>query len=180
MENYWEDLNRRNIEIDMSNWMLRFFAEAIFLITTSKKSHAIKNHYEVLRYPEKNSADTEFLINHVRSIFRSFEFFLTTPKFMYILPSYDRYAKKLVESFDWMRKYYLPNIIKERREEIERTPIEQELTPDMLTMMITFNTPRDTSQITSIDESSEPMSDENICENLFEVVVGGIDTVSIK
>src|SRR6266511_861682 len=32
MGKYWKDLERRNIEIDVANWMLRFFAEALFLI----------------------------------------------------------------------------------------------------------------------------------------------------
>ena len=79
-----------------------------------------------------------------------------------------------------MRKYYLRNIVKERREEIEKTPIDQALTLDMLTMMITSNTPRDTSQSISAYKSLEPMNDEDICGNLFEAVIGGIDTVSIK
>src|SRR5207247_2382824 len=151
------------------------------LIITNKKCDALKNHYNVLSLPEKN-VDTETLIGHVRSIFGAFEFFLMIPKFLYVLPKYDKQVKKLLGSFDWMREYFLPNIIKERREEIEKTPIDQKLVPDMLTMMITFNTPRDISQGSSStnDQPLEPMSDENICENLMEAVIAGIDTVSIK
>ena len=51
----------------------------------------------------------------------------------------------------------------------------------MLTMMITFNTARDTSQdASSPDKILEPMNDEDICENLFEAVIAGTETVSIK
>src|SRR6266511_3739938 len=130
----------------MANWMPRFFADAIFLVTTNKKCDSLKNHYEVLCSPEKKVADTESLFDHVRSVFGGIEFFLMIPKFLYILPTYNKRAKKFLNSFDWIRKYYLPNIIKERRKEIEKTPIDQALTLDMLTMMITSNTPRDTSQ----------------------------------
>src|SRR5207237_8019213 len=97
IEKYWKDLERQNIEIDMANWMLRFFAEAIFLITTNKKCDTLKNHYKVLCSSEKKVAttDTENLIDHVRSIFRGIEFFVMTPKFMHALPK----AKKLLSSF---------------------------------------------------------------------------------
>ena len=133
MEEYWKDLYQQNIEIDMVNWILRFFVETIFLITTNKKCDALKNHYKVLRSPEENATDTESLVSHVRSIFRGYEFFLMTPKFLLVLPNYKKHGKKLLNSFDWMRKYYLKNIVKERREKIEKTPTDQELT-----MMITF------------------------------------------
>src|SRR5437764_8972438 len=104
------------------------------------------------------------------------------PKFLYVLPTYNKRAKKFLNSSDWIRKYYLPNIIKERRKEIEKTPIDQALTLtlDMLTMMITSNTPRDTYQSISAYKSIEPMNDEDICGNLFEAVIGGIDNVSKK
>jgi len=73
-----------------------------------------------------------------------------------------------------MKKYYLNNITKERKIEIEKTPINQELTPDMLTMMITFNTPRDING----SHGLEPMNDEDICGNILEAILGGINTVS--
>jgi hypothetical protein len=77
-----------------------------------------------------------------------------------------------------MRKYCISNIIKEGRKEIEKTPIDQELTPDMFTIMLTFNTPCDIN--INISQSFKPMSDEEICENILEAIIGEIDAVSIK
>ncbi|CAI2192848.1 11707_t:CDS:2, partial [Funneliformis geosporum] len=67
----------------------------------------------------------------------------------------------------------IANILKRK---IERLPIDEELVPDILTMMLTFNTERDKSKDISIDEPFEPMSNVNICDNLSEIVVGAIDT----
>ncbi|CAI2162327.1 6595_t:CDS:2, partial [Funneliformis geosporum] len=65
------------------------------------------------------------------------------------------------------RGYFLDN---------NELPIDEELVPDILTMMLTFNTERDKSKDISIDEPFEPMSNVNICDNLSEIVVGAIDT----
>ena len=149
MEKYLEDLEQRNIEIDMYNWTLRFFEEAIFLIIANKKCAILENHYKVLCSSDKNVTETENLISHVRAVFEGIDFFMSTPKFLHILPNYNKRAKKCLNSFDWVRKHwkhYLRNIFKERRKEIERIPHDQKLTYDMLTLMITFNTLRDTSQ----------------------------------
>nr|CAG8436530.1 875_t:CDS:2 [Entrophospora candida] len=175
MEKYWKDLGQQNGEINMADWAPRFFAEATLLTTTNKKFDTLNNYHKVLCAPEKNS-EQESLIHHVRTMIEGMEFFLMVPTFLHVLPNYNSSAKKFLCSFDWMRKHYLSNLIKERRNEIEKTPIGQELTPDMLTLMLTFNTPRDKSQ--SDDQHPEPMADEDICGNILEAILGGINTTS--
>ena len=92
------------------------------MIIANKKCATLENYYKVLCLSDKNVTETENLISHVRTVFGGIDFFMSTPKFLHILPN------------------------KERRKEIERIPHDQKLTYDMLTLMITFNTLRDTSQ----------------------------------
>ncbi|CAJ0828861.1 8809_t:CDS:2 [Entrophospora sp. SA101] len=174
MEKYWKDLGQQNGEINMTDWAPRFFAEAILLTTTNKKFDTLNNYHKVLCATEKNS-EQESLIHHVRTMIEGMEFFLMVPTFLHVLPNYNSSAKKILYSFDWMRKHYLSNLIKERRNEIEKSPIGQELTPDMLTLMLTFNTPRDKSQ--NDDQHPEPMADEDICGNILEAIL--VQSVSL-
>nr|CAG8653237.1 9014_t:CDS:2 [Entrophospora candida]CAG8670476.1 7768_t:CDS:2 [Entrophospora candida] len=176
MEEYWKDSDQRDGEINMLDWVLRFFAEVIILTTTNKKSDTLNNYHKVLCAPDKNS-ETETLIYHIRTMINGMEFFMMTPMFLHVFPGYNSSAKKILRSFDWTRKHYLANLIKERRNEIEKTPIDQELTPDMLTLMLTFNTPHDKSQGDN-QQPLEPMTDEDICENILEAILGGVDAIS--
>src|ERR1043166_7825202 len=71
-------------------------------------------------------------------------------------------------------------VIDYRRNEIERTPVHQELRHDMLTSLITANTERDISkhQRDNGEEHSKPLTDDQINQILLESFAGGIDTTS--
>ncbi|CAG8718144.1 1614_t:CDS:2, partial [Acaulospora morrowiae] len=62
--------------------------------------------------------------------------------------------------------------------EIERTPEDQELAHDILTMFLTINTPRDITEKIADSLHDRPMTNEEICENFIEIFTGGIDTSS--
>ncbi|CAG8763413.1 11834_t:CDS:2, partial [Acaulospora morrowiae] len=87
------------------------------------------------------------------------------------------YVQKLKGHFFWL-KDSIRNIVKERRKEIERTPEDQELTHDLLTMFLTINTPRDVTEKIADSLHDQPMSDEEISGNFLEAVSAGIDTSS--
>jgi hypothetical protein len=75
----------------------------------------------------------------------------------------------------------LKNIIKERRNEIENTPLDQPLRHDMLTSYITANTLHDINTTRRADaDLLRPMTDKEIFGNIIEATTGGIDTVSKK
>ena len=82
------------------------------------------------------------------------------------------------------RDYYygrLYKIIRERRIEIENTPLDQPLRHDMLTAFITANTPRDINAVKHVDaELLRPMTDKEIFGNIFDTIAAGTDTVSKK
>src|SRR6266542_3259787 len=71
------------------------------------------------------------------------------------------------------------NIIKERRIEIENTPLDQPLRHDMLTSHITANTPRDINITKHGDaDTLRPMTDREIFGNVVDAMTGGTGTVS--
>ena len=72
------------------------------------------------------------------------------------------------------------NLIKERRIEIENTPLDKPLCHDMLTSYITANTSRDINAMKHFDdvELMRPMTDDEVLGNIFDTIGAGTDTVS--
>ena len=74
----------------------------------------------------------------------------------------------------------LYNITKQRRIEIENTPLDQPLSHDMLTSFITAHTSRDINPVKHADaDLLRPMTDKEVMGNLLDALIGGTDTVSI-
>jgi hypothetical protein len=76
-------------------------------------------------------------------------------------------------------KFY--KIIKERRIEIENTPLDQPLRHDMLTSYIIASTPRDNNIVKHDDDDGDylrPMTDKEILGNTLDTMGTGTDSVS--
>ncbi|CAG8843256.1 10810_t:CDS:2, partial [Racocetra persica] len=75
------------------------------------------------------------------------------------------------ERFDMM--------VKNRRKTINELPSDTEMKSDMLTSLITANTPRNTIKVKTVDdEMLKPMDDKQIRINLIEAILGGTETIS--
>ncbi|CAG8763892.1 11500_t:CDS:2, partial [Dentiscutata heterogama] len=86
-----------------------------------------------------------------------------------------RLLKNKENLFDKINK-----IIKERRIEIENTPLDQSLRHDFLTSHMTANTPRDINIIKHSKDVDilRPMNDEEIFANIFEAIITGTESTA--
>jgi hypothetical protein len=71
----------------------------------------------------------------------------------------------------------LDELIKNRRQEIEHTPLNESLSYDMLTSMIIKNTIRDNNYIET-GEAMRSMTDAEICLSIQEAISSGTFKVS--
>src|ERR1043166_1366446 len=71
-------------------------------------------------------------------------------------------------------------VIDHRRNEIEQTPVQEELRHDMLTSLITANTERDINKYQHSDDEEfiKPLTNDQISQILLESISGGIDTTA--
>ncbi|RHZ59368.1 hypothetical protein Glove_364g23 [Diversispora epigaea] len=113
----------------------------------------------------------------VNAFSHSLIYFYSVPRIVRNFPGISRYTQNIKDRINWLRNN-IDNIIKSKREEISKTPIDQKLKPDMLTMFITVNTERDITERIADDHHEEPMPDKAIEANFMEVMLGGIDTSS--
>ena len=188
MESYWNELGE-NHELNLIKWMHRFTNEIIFRIATGVKSNSVASHYKtILLKNNKISLDeketekikeSENFIQSLEMLLRGTVYFFIFNRFMrHYVPFIRGKINKLLKNKDMLfdRMY---DIIKERRIEIENTPLDQPLPNDMLTSYLTANTPRDVNTMRHGDaDLLRPMTDKEIFGNIFDAMAGGTDTVS--
>ncbi|CAG8456130.1 281_t:CDS:2 [Diversispora eburnea] len=105
---------------------------------------------------------------------------MNTPKLWRdYIPSYKRKANNFKKSIDKANEVYL-KLIRDRKQEIDRIPIDEQLNSDALTMLLTVNTPRDITTRISDNNHTRPMSEEEILGNVFEIISGGVDSVLLR
>ncbi|EXX75970.1 hypothetical protein RirG_037320 [Rhizophagus irregularis DAOM 197198w] len=175
MESYWNNLGE-DYELNLTKWMHRFTNEMIFRISTGVKNDAITCYYNMLISSNNNKnllnekeneklKNSENFVESLETYMEGLIYFYTFNKFIRNnFPFIRGKVKKLLKNKDYLfdRLY---NIVKERRIEIENTPLDQPLRHDMLTSYITANTPRDINVLKQADaDLLRPMTDKEIFE----------------
>ncbi|CAG8493247.1 3955_t:CDS:2 [Acaulospora colombiana] len=181
MENCWEQLGEDTV-LEFSEWMRRYFLDSTFLLSTSIQKHSITNYYNSLSIDKKNTTviegafkETETFLKALEDVTMCLVYFMIVPKFVRNFPGIRWYSQRLKNQLNWMRNSVC-NIAKARREEIEKTPEDQELTKDMLTMFLTINTSRDITERIADSLHDKPMTDDKTIINFVEIMAGGIGT----
>ncbi|CAG8654900.1 1561_t:CDS:2, partial [Ambispora gerdemannii] len=147
MESYWNNLEE-NRELDLKKWIYRFTNEIVFEILTGVKNNSVACYYSTLIHNDSLSLNEK-----------------ETERFIQSLEIFDR-GNYLFDKIN--------NIIKERRIEIENTPLNQPLRHDLLTSYLTANTPRDINFAKHGNaDFLRPMTESEIFGNVFDSLLGG-------
>ena len=106
-------------------------------------------------------------------------FFFVPPFLRHYIPVFKNKADDLLQNVKFINQK-LDAIVKKRRQEIENTPLDKSLPNDMLTSVITANTPRDVNYTKTVggEAMERPMTDDEIRGIIFDGFLGGTDTVS--
>ncbi|CAG8501922.1 11862_t:CDS:2 [Dentiscutata erythropus] len=160
---FLNDEQERSVDIDFIPWSKLIFAEFIMLLITSKQFNLLSTHYNRIsniKLNQKNSYE-EFLDRLVIAS-DCVQYYTTVPSFIRNLPIINIHTNYLYKNLLWTRNY-ASNLVKERREEIERIENKEELALDFLNMLLTTNT---------------SMNDEEVGDNIAEMISEGIDSPS--
>ena len=153
------------------------------LMTANRKPNVLSTYYDRItnQSPDNNiqkNPNEEFL-DRLLIASDCMQYYVMVPQFIRNFPIIKIYTNYLYENMMWTRNYAI-NLAKERREEIENIDDKEKLTPDMLTMLLTVNTPKDTIQGISNDHNEKPMTLEEVSDNIVEILIEGADSVCIK
>ncbi|RHZ78407.1 hypothetical protein Glove_165g23 [Diversispora epigaea] len=130
-----------------------------------------------LSLPESVLKESNMFVESINAVVHSLQYFFILPRIVLYLPIIKRYTQYIKGRDRWIRSN-ADYIIKSRREEISKTPIDQKLKSDILTMFLTVNTERDITERITDDLHDEPMSDKDVQRNFIELMGAGIDTSS--
>jgi cytochrome P450 len=190
MEDYWRELkiqtentSGKEFTLNISEWMIRFTTDVIFILTTNKRAYSFANYFNQLsntrtkQHSEVEMVESEDLIKNIRSWLHALQFFMDTPSlWREYIPSFKKRSEYLKSEVDRLNSTFM-ELVKQRRKEIEMTPEDEQLIPDMLTMLLTINTPRDITVKLSDEHHTRPLSDEEVRGNILEVISAGVDSV---
>ncbi|RIB06548.1 cytochrome P450 [Gigaspora rosea] len=183
MESYWSELGH-NTTLNFSEWIDQYIMDISFVMITNKRAYSFVNYYnriskgKSVKYPDSVLIESEKFIKNVHSWLSALQFFMDTPKF------WRNHVTNMKKRANWLKaevnrlNQTLLDIIRDRRQEISRTPPDVSLKSDFLTMLLTINTPRDITINIADDHHTNPMTDEDVCGNLIEAVVAGVDTTA--
>ncbi|RGB29057.1 cytochrome P450 [Rhizophagus diaphanus] len=172
--------------MDISPWFNQFTNDMIITLLTGERSYTMAGYFNEVSDDEKAERPSALVDETVTFVRAIREHLLGILVFQFVSPFLRHYFPYFKNKSD----YYIQNmkfmnqrmdaIIKRRRQEIENTPLDKPLQNDMLTSIITANTPRDINYTNKIDDKEvmRPMTDPEIRGIIFDGIIAGTDTAN--
>ncbi|EXX60361.1 cytochrome P450 [Rhizophagus irregularis DAOM 181602=DAOM 197198] len=192
MEDYWdrlylkEEVIKKNKNVlDFASWLSRFTNDVIVALTTGERSYTMAGYFndqgeEKTDHPPAIVEDSERFVQSFRSHINNIVMFIfVNPFIRHYIPFFKGRSDESLRNVKFLYDK-VDSIIKRRREEIENTPLDKPLPHDMLTSVITANTPRDINYTKTVGGESmdRPMTDLEIRHIMFDAFIGGTDTTA--
>ncbi|CAG8563659.1 4068_t:CDS:1 [Ambispora leptoticha] len=183
MFEYWKIMEKEGMQVELSDWMDALGADNVVKTATGKKMSATAELFNSLHGNGKKSRMQGTWENGVKLI-QAIHTYNESMIFMMLLPTFFRrnfpgikaLNKKFLDNKDWINNE-LEKIVAERRNEIKNTPLDQPLEPNILTLLLTTNTERDSGKI-AVGKLDRSLTDEEISSIIREVFTGGLDTTA--
>ncbi|CAG8739144.1 17285_t:CDS:2, partial [Racocetra fulgida] len=175
IEKYWKEIDEPIV--DLTEWIKRFALENIMCLATNMRVNSIANYYNSLK-PNSQSPFTEQLIGGVLMFVHALHFYSLAPTFWRNKPGQNKAISNMLFGAKKSLDSLLLEMVKKRRDQIENSDVEEELSQDFLTQLLTINTKRDVSKGISDEKHKSPMSDEEIKAIITEIFTGGVFTTS--
>ncbi|POG67647.1 cytochrome P450 [Rhizophagus irregularis DAOM 181602=DAOM 197198] len=157
----------------------------IIKLLTGERSYSMAAYFDTLSdeksdHPPAIVNDSVKLVHALRKHLLGFIIFAFVPPFLrHYIPFFKNKADDLLQNVRFINER-LDEIIKRRRQAIENTSLDKPLTNDMLTSLITANTPRDVNYTKTVggEALDRPMTDTEIRGVIFDGFLGGTDTTA--
>jgi cytochrome P450 len=185
LNGYWKEIGDDE-PINFAIWIHKFTTEIIFQLIVGIKVNALVRCYNDnvepsrMKHVQPNPIDKEIenFAELVDNELSCYDFALTYPALLrhtILKKRNNELCEKRNRTVELVRK-----VIDHRRNEIEQTPVHEELRQDMLTSLITANTEREINKHQHNDDKEfiKPLTNDQISQILLESITGGIDTTA--
>lgn len=187
LESYWDKLyvqQENKKKLDFPRWLNNFTNDMIIMLLTGERSYTMAGYFNTLS-DEKANYPSAIIEDSVKLV-EAFRIFLTgLPHFSHYsqlmrsyVPHLRNKTNELIQNMEFISER-LDSTIKKRKKEIENTPLDKPLARDMLTSIITANTPRDVNPTKTVGgETTRPLDVSEIRCLLLETFIAGTDTTA--
>ncbi|CAB5203667.1 unnamed protein product [Rhizophagus irregularis] len=192
LEGYWnklflkeEIIKENKNKLDFTAWFNQYTNDMIIKLLTGERSYSMAAYFDTLSdeqsdHPSAIVDDSVKLVQAFRKHLLGFIMFVYVSPFLrHYIPFFKSKADDLLLNLRFINKR-LDEIIKRRRQAIENTSLDKPLKNDMLTSLITANTPRDVNHVKTVggEALDRPMTDTEIRGIIFDGFLGGTDTTA--
>ncbi|GBC01274.1 hypothetical protein RclHR1_04120004 [Rhizophagus clarus] len=190
LESYWnklylkEEIGKDRLDmLDFAIWFRHFTNDMIIKLLTGERSYSMAAYFNTLgdekaEYPTAIIDDSVKLVKAFHKQLLGFLFFLFVPSFLrHYVPFFKDKANDLIQNTKFINQR-MDEIIERRRQEIENTSLDKPLPNDMLTSVITANTPRSVNFTKTFEETMRPMTNTEIRSIMLDGFIGGTDTTA--
>ncbi|GES83738.1 cytochrome P450 [Rhizophagus clarus] len=192
LEGYWDKLYLKEgiikgneKKMDISTWFNQFTNDMIIALLTGERSYTMAGYFN--EHSDNEKADRSYAlvdesVDFVRALRKHLSevsmFQFVSPFLRHYFPYFKKKSDEFIQNFDFINKR-MDIIIKRRRQEIENTPLDKSLPNDLLTSIITANTPRSINYSEVDDEVvMRPMTDSEIRSMILDGIIAGSDTTA--
>jgi len=182
-EQNWKELGD-NTPLELTEWMHAITVDTTIEITTGEHTYALLTYANSLLPPHLQKPLPQSTIESYSEFISQLlyrpsigRFFSMTPSFLrHYVPGFKQVAARMKIQRKWLDEE-VKKIIRSKRKLIESMDDKEELKVDLLSLLLTINTERDTNKIKA-SEFEEPLDEDEIVPILTEVFAGGVGTVS--
>ncbi|CAG8621855.1 4304_t:CDS:2 [Paraglomus brasilianum] len=182
-EEYWKELGD-STSLEFTEWIHCLNVDTQVRIVTSQRTYALSTYFNSLLAPHLKKSLPQSSIQSYSKFVSHILFFNQVGKYFYFIspflrhyvPGFRQIAERMKRRIGWLTEE-MKKIVNERKREIENMSEKEELKVDLLSLMLTINTEKDTNRIKS-SEFERPLTEEEIVQLLIEVFSGGIDTIT--
>ncbi|CAH1764383.1 8919_t:CDS:2 [Entrophospora sp. SA101] len=178
---YWQINHgtKKEFVVNIVEWARAYTTDLSFKLSTGMPTYSSASYSKISLDDVKNEEKCpQYLIDISREFSDLVNLFIRSFIKITLIPSFIQNYFLKDQQKKWIRNFFrikeaLHLIVKERRKEIEKEPLNEQLRPDLLTNLLLLNTENDKNNTFG---ESPPMNDQQIVANLLETILGGIDT----
>ncbi|CAG8602285.1 8897_t:CDS:2 [Paraglomus occultum] len=173
-----------NTPLEFSKWFHCLTVDTKIEITTGEKTYALAAYANSLLPPHLQKPVPESSIQSYSEFISSLlyrtsvgRYFTRTPAFLrHHVPGFKHIAERMKKKVAWLDEE-VKKLVRKKKELIASMDDKEELKMDLLTLMLTTNTERDTNKVKA-REFEEPLDESEIASILIEVFSGGVGTIT--
>ncbi|CAG8536814.1 6084_t:CDS:2 [Paraglomus occultum] len=182
-EGYWKELGDSK-PLEFTEWMHCFIVDTQIKLITGQMTYSLSSYYNSVLpphlkkpLPRQSLEDYSKFMSYLLAWPPTGQFFYFVPPLLrHYVPGIRHIAEWLKMRLKWLESE-VAKIVREKKKMIENMDNDEAQELNLLTMLLTINTERDTNKF-KVENAERPFTEEEIVEILIEAFIAALDTTT--